>query len=331
MAAVEMVELWRGNIRESVHSGHAVICEAGGAIVDAWGDADKVVLPRSSAKMVQALPLVESGAADVAGLGTEQLALACASHNGAEMHVSRVTRWLDDLGLSEPDLRCGPQMPDDPAEHRRLLCSDTPPCQIHNNCSGKHAGFLTLNRHLGAGPEYTDPDHPVQRAVLAGWEDLTGESCPGWGIDGCSAPNFGATLSGVARAMASFAGAREGQGTRAGAQARLVQAMIAHPALVAGERRACTELMRAMGGAAAVKTGAEAFFVAILPERRLGVALKIDDGGTRASESAITAILVRLGVLDPGHPVVHRLMNPRLRSRRGLDTGAMRPVPGVFG
>ena len=109
--AVPMVEVWRGDIAESHHRGHAVICDAGGDVLAAWGDPDAVILPRSSCKMLQALPLVESGAA--AGLGPEQLALACASHSGAEMHVTRVARWLAELGLSEADLRCGPQLPED--------------------------------------------------------------------------------------------------------------------------------------------------------------------------------------------------------------------------
>ncbi|WP_068116231.1 asparaginase [Tropicimonas marinistellae] len=330
MPAVEMVEFWRGGFRESVHRGNAVVCNARGEVVRAWGDIDKVVLPRSSAKMVQALPLVESGAADAAGLGTEHLALACASHSGAAIHTSRVARWLADLGLSDADLRCGPQEPEDRAALKHLLCADERPCQLHNNCSGKHSGFLTLTKYMGAGPEYIDPGHLVQSAVRATWEEVTGETSPGFGIDGCSAPNFAATLTGVARAMAGFAAAREGMGTRQSAQARLVAAMMSHPDLVAGEGRACTELMRALRGAGAVKTGAEGFFVAILPERQLGVAVKIEDGTTRASECAIAAILVALGVLERHHPEVTRFLDPRVLSRRGLDTGQMQPVPGVF-
>lgn len=186
MAAAELIELWRGGLRESAHLGHAVICDGKG-IVEAWGDPGAVIFPRSSCKMIQALPLVESGAADAAGLSSEELALACASHNGAEIHTRRVSAWLDGLGLAESDLRCGAHLPNDPAERRRLTCSETAPCQIHNNCSGKHAGFLTLNRHLGGGAEYVELDHPVQRAVRDAFEAETGETVAGWGIDGCSA------------------------------------------------------------------------------------------------------------------------------------------------
>jgi len=328
MPAIPMVELWRGGMLESIHSGHAVVCDERGDVIEAWGDPFAVIFPRSSCKMIQALPLLESGAADAAGLGSAQLALACASHNGAHVHTEAVGRWLGELGLGEADLRCGPQMPDDPDARREIVCSGGAACQIHNNCSGKHAGFLTLARHLGAGPEYVEPDHPVQRAVKLAFEEVTGETSPGYGIDGCSAPNFATTVHGLARAMARFAAADPEGTTRERAAARLWRAMVAHPDLVAGEGRACTSLMRAMGGRVAVKTGAEAVFVAILPEQKRGIALKIVDGGTRASEAAVTALLVRTGVLDAGHTVVGQYLTDPIRNRRGLAVGEMRLASG---
>ncbi len=327
-----LVEVWRGPLAESVHRGHAVVCDAVGQVIAAWGDPEKVILPRSSVKMLQALPLIESGAADAAGLRPEHLALACASHQGAAMHTTRVLRWLATLGLSEHDLRCGAHPPQDDDTRHTLICGGHAPGQAHNNCSGKHAGFLTLTRHLRAGPEYVEPDHPVQRAVRAAFEEMTGAPSPGFGIDGCSAPNFACTLSGLARAMARMAVARESAaGARDRAAARLVAAMCAHPELVAGEGRACTELIRAMGGRVAVKTGAEAVFTAILPEQGLGIALKIEDGATRASECAIAAILARLGALDPGHPAAARRLNPTLRNWRGRETGTIRPAAALAG
>lgn len=325
MAAQAMVELWRGGMLESQHLGHAVVCDAKG-VVAAWGDPDAVIFPRSSCKMVQALPLLESGAG--AGLSDAQLALACASHQGAHIHTDLAGKWLTDLGLSEPDLRCGAHMPRDPVAKKELLCSDTSPCQIHNNCSGKHVGFLALAQHLKAGPEYVDLDHPVQVAVKAAFEEVTEETSAGHGIDGCSAPNFACSVTGLARAMAFFAGASEQGDARAQAAYRLTRAMEAFPELVAGEARACTGLMRAMGGKVAVKTGAEAVFVAILPEKGLGVALKILDGATRASEAAITGILVHLGVLDGDHPVVADLLTGPQKNWRGLTVGELRLSDG---
>jgi L-asparaginase II len=323
-----MVEVWRGDLAESHHRGHAVICDASGAIRAAWGDPEAVILPRSSCKMLQALPLVESGAA--AGLGPEQLALACASHSGAAMHVTRVAGWLAGIGLAEADLRCGPQVPDDAPERHRLRAAGVPPDQRHNNGSGKHAGFLTLNRHLGAGAEYVEPGHPVQQAVRAAHEEMTGVPIPAWGIDGCSAPNSGTTVHGLARAMARMADPRGLGPARAAAARRLVDAMRAHPALVAGEGRACTELMQAMQGAVAVKTGAEGVYTAILPGPGLGVALKIEDGATRGSECAIAALLVRLGALPADHPALARRLHPAITSRRGFPAGAIRPDPAFY-
>jgi L-asparaginase II len=316
-----MVEIWRGDMVESLHHGHAVVCDASGAVVEAWGDPATVIYPRSSCKMIQALPLVESGAAE--GLGSEHLALACASHSGAAIHTGRVARWLADLSLAEEALRCGPQMPEDAEARETLLCGHVAPGQVHNNCSGKHAGFLTLSRHMGAGPEYVDPDHPVQRAVRAAFEEVTGEASPRFAIDGCSAPNFATSLHGLARAMARFAAAEATDG-RGRAMIRLREAMVRHPELVAGEERACTTLMRAMGGRAAVKTGAEGVFVAIIPDLRLGVALKIVDGTTRASECAIAAILARLGLLDRSGAAARRYLDAPILNRRGIATGAIR-------
>ena len=245
---------------------------------------------------------------------------------------ARVARWLAALGLAEEDLRCGPQVPEDAPERHRLRAAGEPPCQLHNNCSGKHTGFLTLNQRLAGGPDYVAIDHPVQQAVHAAFEEITGETSPAWGIDGCSAPNFACTVTGLATAAARM-GAPEagGLGTvRAEAARRLTEAMLAHPLLVAGEGRACSELMAATGGRVAIKTGAEGVFVAILPDRGLGVALKIEDGATRGAECAIAALLVRLGALAADHPLAARRLTPPILSRRGLPAGALRPDPAFF-
>lgn len=323
--AADLIELWRGDLRESTHFGHAVICDSHG-IVEAWGSQSEVIFPRSSCKMVQALPLIESGAADAFGLQSHHLALACASHQGAHIHTSAVQSWLDHIGREEGDLRCGVHMPNDPDEKKRLICSDESPCQLHNNCSGKHAGFLTLNRHINGDSEYVELDHPIQRMIRQTFEEVTDEDSKGWGVDGCSAPNFACSLEGLARGMQSFAA--PDTSARGNAQRRLVEAMLAHPELVAGEGRACTELMRAMNGRVAVKTGAEAVFVAILPEQGLGVALKVVDGGSRGSEAAITALLIHLGVLDPQHPVVEKYLTGPMVNWRGVTTGGLRRAPG---
>lgn len=328
-ADVPLVELWRGGRLESVHRGHAVVVNGAGEVVESWGDPALVTYPRSSAKMLQALPLVESGAADAAGLSPRQLSLACASHKGAPYHTKAVTEWLAELGLGEADLRCGAHEPADREGRDGLIRAGDEPDQRHNNCSGKHTGFLTLNRHLGGGPEYIDIHHPVQRAVRAAWEECCEEDSPGFGIDGCSAPNFATSLTGMARAMAGFATAAGRPGARAAAQVRLVEAMIAHPEMVRADGGSCTEIMRACGGAAAVKGGAEGFYAAILPGLGLGVALKISDGTDRAKNIAIAAILRRLGVLPDEPKVVERFVERPLRNWAGAEVGRIRPAPGL--
>ena len=323
-APVPMIELWRGGRLESTHLGHAVICDEAGEIVQSWGDPAAIIYPRSSCKMIQALPLLESGAAEAHGLTDRQVALACASHQGAAIHTEAVTRWLADLGLSDDDLRCGAHEPYDTAERNRLIRADEKPCQCHNNCSGKHAGFLTLNRHLKGHADYVEVDHPVQQAAKQAFEEVTGETSPGYGIDGCSAPNFATSVHGLARAMARFAAATGMGDARDRAMHRLTRAMGQHPEMVAGEGRACTELMRAMGGRVAIKTGAEAVFIAILPEQKRGIALKITDGGTRGAEGAIAALLVKLGALDPDHPATRKRLNAIQKNWRGFETGDIR-------
>ncbi|MEJ8561841.1 asparaginase [Yoonia sp. GPGPB17] len=322
---VDLVEVWRGDLLECIHQGHAVACDDTGQIVESWGDPTALIYPRSSAKMIQALPLLESGAG--AGLTDEQLALACASHQGAAIHTDRVKAWLDDLGLSDDAFRCGPQMPDDRDARYGLIRAHQSPCQVHNNCSGKHAGFLTLSKHLKAGPDYELIDHPVQQACKVAFEEVTQETSPVFGIDGCSAPNHACTVHGLARAMSFFATAGDRSDLRSSAAQKLVAAMTRYPELVAGETRACTDLMRAMDHKVAIKTGAEGVFVAIVPEKRLGIALKIADGATRASEAAIAAILVKYGVLDADHPATRARMRPAIKNRRHIETGYIRPAP----
>ena len=328
--AAELVELWRGGLLESTHRGHAVICDEAGQIVQAWGDPGRVIFPRSSAKMMQALPLIESGAADAFGLSQAQLALACASHEGAAMHVDMAGRWLTDLGLAEPDLRCGAHEALDRVERDRVILAHDRPCQLHNNCSGKHAGFLTVTKHLKAGPDYIEIDHPLQRAVKSAVEEVCQETVAGWGIDGCSAPNFANTLGSIAAGMARYATAREDGSTRERAMHRLTRAMAAHPELVAGEGRACTELMRAMNGRVALKGGAEAVYVAILPDQKLGIALKIEDGNERASQAALVAILTHLGALEPAHPMAQKRLPAVQKNWRGFATGELRLAAGFL-
>ncbi|MEM1382137.1 MAG: asparaginase [Pseudomonadota bacterium] len=323
--SVPLVEIWRGEILESVHRGTAAICTPTGALVEAWGDPARVILPRSACKMIQALPLVESGAAGAQGLAPEHLALATASHHGAPDHVGRVRAWLSGLGLGDDALLCGAHPPNDKRARAALRQAGETPGQVHNNCSGKHAGFLSVVRHTGAGPDYVAADHPVQRAVLEATEACAGETAGGNAIDGCSAPNFALSVAGFATALARFARPEAAfSGTRAAAAAALTAAMAAHPLLVAGEDSGTTALIRAASGGAVAKSGAEGVYAAILPEPGLGIAVKIDDGAKRASEAAIAGLMARHGALDRGHPTYRAIADAPLVNWRGIAHGHLR-------
>jgi len=318
--AVPFVEVIRGDRLESLHRGHAVIVDGSGHVTHAWGDPDRVIYPRSSAKMLQALPLAET----FPDLPTERLALACASHSSAPMHVDRVRAWLGEIELSEDALVCGAHEPKATEDRDRLILAGETPGRAYNNCSGKHTGMLCQCRHHGWDLDYVDIGHPLQRAIRTAIEEEAGEDSPGHGIDGCSAPNYAMSLFGLARAMARFATAEERGDARSAATLRLRQAMAAHPLLVAGEGRSCSELMPACGGGVALKTGAEGVYVAMVPGQGLGIALKIEDGATRAAEAAIAALLVKVGALDAAHPAARRRLNPPIENYAGLVTGELR-------
>jgi L-asparaginase II len=319
-----LVEVTRGDLVESVHRGSVAIADAQGRIVLALGDQETPAYPRSSLKPIQALPLVESGAAAAFGLGDEEIALACASHSGEPMHTTRVAAWLAKIGCSESDLACGahPSRYEPVAED--MIRRGEKPTRIHNNCSGKHAGFLSVARHWDIATRgYERHDHPVQRAVaqtLSELADVTGE-LP-WGIDGCAAPNFALPLRALAQAFAKVAAPDRLAPARAAACRRIVGAMTTYPELVSGTGRACAILMRGARGRAAVKTGAEGFFSAMIPELGLGVALKIDDGASRGAETAIAAILDKLGMLDSD--AAQAILRPSIVNTVGRAVGERR-------
>ncbi len=325
-----LVEVTRGGLVESRHPGAYAVMDAAGRVVAARGDIEAIIFPRSSMKILQALPLVESGAADAFACTPAELALACASHGGEPMHVEAVAAWLARIGQAEHDLACGPHAPYYSPAAEAMIREGRRPCRLHNNCSGKHAGFLTLARHLGApAAGYTRREHPVQRAVFAAVAGLTGESADmPFGIDGCAAPAPAFPLRALALAMARIAAPDGLPAARAEAALRLRAAMAAHPELVAGTGRACTRLMRAAAPGTVVKVGAEAVYVGILPALGLGLALKIDDGGTRAAELLVAALLDHLGqIRDEARADIADLLAPVLRNGAGDVVGALRLAP----
>jgi len=333
MANPVLVEVLRGAIVESRHRGAVAVVDADGAPVLAQGDVDLPVFPRSAVKALQALRLIETGAADRYGLTDRELALACASHGGEPDHVSAASRMLARIGLDAAALRCGAHAPMHGPSAASLYRAGEAPSALHNNCSGKHAGFLCLACALGADPRgYIEPDHPVQREVKAAIEDITGArlSDDRRGIDGCSVPTWALPLRNLALGLARFG---TGQGLapeRAKAAARLRAACAAHPWYVAGSGRFCTEAMQRLGARAFVKVGAEGVYCGALPAVGLGIAVKCDDGSARAAEVVMAALIARFGALSEAErAALDRFVRPVLHNWNGIAIGALRPTDAL--
>jgi L-asparaginase II len=329
-----LVEIRRGDMVESRHRGAAAVVDAAGRIVLRWGDIERPVYARSAVKPVQALPLVESGAADRFGLGDRELALACASHHGEPAHVAAVRSWLQRVGLGPDDLECGSHLPYDAAAAHALIRAGERPCPLHSNCSGKHTGFLATARHFGEPTRgYIDADHPVQRRVSQAIAEMSGldlAAAPR-GVDGCGIPVIGLPLHGLARAMARMADPAGLPTERGEAAKRLLVAMAAKPLMVDGTGGFATVLMQEAGERAVVKPGAEGVFCAALPGLGYGVALKIADGAGRASEVAMGAILERLGIFEgEASPALAALLRPVLRNVAGREVGSIRPAAALM-
>jgi L-asparaginase II len=329
-----LVEVLRGEMVESRHCGAYAVVDASGRVVLAQGDIEHPVYPRSAIKPLQALPLLETGAADHYGLGVKEIALACASHNGTAPVVEAVAAWLERIGLKPADLECGADPPIDQAAAQALVRAGQPFSALHNNCSGKHAGFLTAAHFCGEPTRgYIGAEHPVQRRVQAVLSSLTGldlAHAP-HGTDGCGIPVIGIPLKAMARAMARLADPAGLPAERAAAAGRILEAMAAEYLIVAGASRFTREVMRVGSATVRLKPGAEGVACAALPQHGLGIALKMSDGAGRAADVAMGAVLVRLGMLDAEQAAaIEAVLRPPLKNVAGRTVGEVRAVAAAF-
>jgi L-asparaginase II len=317
------VVVWRGEIAESRHRVLAMAADGQGRAELDGGD--RVTTYRSAAKPFQALPLVERGHAERWRLSDEELALMCASHTGSQRHVECVRGILGRLGLPASALVCGYHDPLDPESLARLRAHPEERSPVYNNCSGKHAGMLALALAEGwptAG--YERPEHPVQQAVRASVAEMGGmaPSALETAVDGCSVPVFALPLAAMARAYARLASAGESGDDRERSLARIRRAMMSHPRATGGAERFATQLMEAMPGRIVAKGGAEGLECLGLPERALGLAVKVEDGSTRAVGPAVIEVLDHLGALsDAERQRLEALRVPKLRNVAGLEVG----------
>jgi L-asparaginase II len=330
-----LVEVTRGDLVESRHRGAVSVIDADGGVVLSLGDVEGRVFPRSAVKALQTLPLVESGVADKLGLTDEEIALACASHSGEPPHAATASRMLAKAGQDAGCLECGIQWPMGEAAARALARAGKEPGPLHNNCSGKHAGFICLACGTGRDPNgYIQADHPVQQAARAVLEDFTGAShTPDIaGIDGCSIPTYAIALPALAFAFAKFGSGHGISRASASAAERIRRAVAKHPFMIAGTGRFDTVLTQALGERAFVKVGAEGVYCAALPELGFGIALKIDDGAARAAEVAMAQLLRHFLHLKNGQlAVVEALARPVLKNWNGIEVGALRGAGALTG
>ena len=338
----DLVQALRGSTLESFHRGSLAIVDADGGLLLALGEVDSPVFPRSACKVVQALPLVASGAADALALSDEELALACASHGGELRHVAAAAAMLAKAGLDEAALECGAHWPSFDGALKALARSGREPSALHNNCSGKHAGFVCVGclmaRAAGREPAefvrgYLQPGHPVMREVSAALAAVTGADLAQApvGTDGCSIPTYGIALRKLAHGFARLATGVGLSADHARAALRLRQAVASAPYFVAGSGRFDTRVMERLGQRVFCKVGAEGVFCAALPEPGLGVAIKVDDGNnSRAAEVVMAAVIEALVRLDDGERLFLRgLSDLPLVNWNRIEVGRLQASAGL--
>ena len=321
-----LVEVIRGDVVESRHRGSYAVIDKAGNVIASTGDITTPVYPRSAMKALQALPLVESGAAEHFNLDEAEIALACSSHNGEQGHVDGARSILKKSGGEESELACGSQWPRD---IRPLVLAVEQPGDIHNNCSGKHSGMLAYAHHMGfAAEDYWKIDHPVQQEMIKTISEMCDFdlATTDWCFDGCSLPNWTIPLQNLALGFSRFASGETLSNERKVAAEKIIAAVRAHPFMVAGSKRFCTRLMEAVPRAF-VKTGAEGVFCACVPHAGIGIALKCDDGAHRAAEIAVAAVLANLDVWsDDEREKLRALSVEKITNRRNIETGEIRAI-----
>lgn len=324
-----LVEVTRGGIVESRHTASYAICNSDGELIGKAGDISAPVFPRSAIKAFQALAMVEAGVADQFGFDDAEIALACSSHNGEPAHVEAARSMLAKAQITEDAYECGPHWPSRDEASRDLAAAGAEPRQVHNNCSGKHSGMLAFAKHLGADLKgYTRPKHPVQQRIAAMMAELCDADVAAapCGIDGCSVPTWALPLNAWALGFARFGSGNGLSAERRAAADRIITAVRANPFMVAGTGRFCTELMAAVPRAF-VKTGAEGVFCGAVPHAGIGIALKCDDGATRAAEKLMARLLIDFGGFDDDEcAALQGFAATPVRNRANIETGVLKAI-----
>lgn len=334
MISPHFVEVTRGHYVESVHHGTVAVVDPIGHLIAYWSDPNQATFMRSSAKPFQALPFLESGAAEALNLSDEELAMVCASHTGLARHLDILQPLLERAELAEGQLQCGIHRPLDNEAALALKAAGREPSVLHNNCAGKHIGMLATAKHLGhALDDYLALSHPVQQAIaqaLSAIADVTIDQI-GVATDGCSAPNFSIPIKSIALAYARLADPTEESSVSPQALARVFEAMAHNPTLVSGPTELDAILMKIGAGDLVAKVGAEGVLGIALRNHQggaFGIAIKVWDGDKsgRALAASALAVLTQLGWLDQEQRRRAAAELPlSIETRRGAKVGEVRP------
>jgi L-asparaginase II len=325
-----LAEAVRGNWVENRHRGAFIIADADGRVIASGGDVERPIFPRSAIKSMQALAIFERHAMEKFHHSAEELALACASHHGEDMHVRNVAHFLDRMGLSVADLECGAHMPTNGKAREALRASGQGPSALHNNCSGKHSGMLSVALAMGVPTSgYVEREHDVQKAVRAAVERVIGEPLTEdrCGTDGCSIPTWAAPLRAWAQGFARMATGRDLSADDAAGAQKLFDAATSHPHLVAGTGHLDTLVMEAFKGRVMQKGGAEGVQCGAIRDKGWGYALKCDDGNMAASHVMVAALLLQYADPDAAQrAVLEQFARQPTKNVRGNVVGELRAI-----
>ena len=324
-----LVNVNRNGVVESCHRGSVIVVDDKGNTVFSLGDVERNIYPRSSIKFFQAIPLIESGAADHFKLSDKEIALACSSHSAELFHVNAITAWLEKIGLDTNHLENGPALPFSDEAKYELFRNGLKPGRIHQNCSGKHTGMLSLAQYLGGKTRgYSEHSHATQQAWMAVLSDLVDIDVKAlkWERDGCGLPAICMPMARLAYGCALFANPVNLAEKRKQAMNRILEAVKMHPLMISGTNECSTDVIEKSNGRFIVKPGAEGVYSGIIPEQGLGLAIKIDDGSSRGSEVALGAVLKKLNVLDNDlEKKLSPYFSPKILNSQNWQTGEVRP------
>ncbi|MGZ3803862.1 MAG: asparaginase [Pseudobdellovibrionaceae bacterium] len=322
-----VVEVLRGSVVESVHQVMAVVANEIGSITNYWGNPRFLTVPRSSIKMLQALPMIESGAADKFGLEDKYIALACSSHRGEKDHLAALSQWNEKVGIKESDFVCAAHLPYDEASATELIRKGQKPGVLCNNCSGKHSAIITTCKHLGEDPAgYDKYEHSTQkrlRKVLTETMKVDHSKAP-YGIDGCGIPTYAVPLQAMATGMATFINPKEAPARKAAAE-RILRAVRSFPYYISGSDAFNTAVIEKSQGRALIKGGAEGVVCGVLPEKKVAFAIKAADGASRAAQVVAAALLLQLGGLtETEFKALSKYTQPVITNWKGDVVGQIR-------